>query len=235
MNEKAAKELKPKCEKVRGAYEGYFNCVASTVQGESGMKNSNNLSAKARRDGLVTRELENETLIYDLTRNKAHCLNETAALIWKNCDGRTTVPEMSEFLGKELKVSVDEKLVWLALDKLGKAHLLEARISLPNEAGRISRREAVRRLGLGAALAMPVVMSIVAPTAASAATCIGNGQPANCNMNEASSACCSMCCNLTPTPDVCLQVGLSNGMSCVRDCQCVSDNCMSGVCQSSDD
>lgn len=196
------------------------------------MKQTDGLAAQARSEGLVTRELENETLIYDLSRNRAHCLNETAALVWKHCDGATTVPQMTEFLGKELKVSVDEKLVWLTLDKLGKAHLLEERITVPAEAGRMSRREAVRRLGLGAALAVPVVMSIVAPTAASAATCVANGQTTNCNMNEVSSACCSKCCNLTPNPDVCLQSGLSNGMSCIKDCQCASGDCKEGKCKS---
>lgn len=196
------------------------------------MKIQYSLTAQARREGLVTRELENETLIYDLTRNRAHCLNETAAFVWKNCDGRTTVPQMTEFLRKELNVSVDEKLVWLALDKLGKAHLLEARITLPTEAGRMSRREAVRKLGMGAALAVPVVMSIVAPTAASAATCAAVGQRTNCMNSQTSSACCSKCCNTGPNPDVCLQAGLSNGASCVKDCQCKSGNCNSGCCQS---
>lgn len=196
------------------------------------MKTQNGLTAQARREGLVTRELENETLVYDLTRNRAHCLNETAALVWKNCDGHTTLPQMTEFLGKELDVSVDERLVLFALDKLGKAHLLEERITLPPEGGRMSRREAVRRLGMGAALAaLPVVMSIVAPTAVSAATCTAVGQQTNCMNSQTSNACCSRCCNTGPNPDVCLQAGLPNGASCVKDCQCSSGNCNSGCCK----
>jgi hypothetical protein len=197
------------------------------------MKKTIDLTAQARREGIVTRELENETLIYDLTRNKAHCLNETAALIWKNCDGRTTVPQLTEFLGKELKVSVDEKLVWLALDKLGKAHLLEARIPLPTEAGRMSRREAVSRLGLAAAFAVPVVMSIAAPTVASAGTCAAVGQQTNCGGSQTSSACCSKCCNTHASPNVCLQTGKTGGQSCVKDCQCLSKDCKDGKCKSS--
>lgn len=196
------------------------------------MNERDGLVAKARGEGLVTRELENETLIYDLIRNKAHCLNESAALVWKHCDGRTTVPQMIQLLGKELEVSVDERLVWLALDKLSKAHLLEERITLSAEAGRLSRREAVKRMGLGAALAVPVVMSIVAPTAASAATCAAIGQATNCMSNPTSSACCSKCCDTaSPGPDVCLKTGRANGKSCIRDCQCTSGNCDSGFCQ----
>ena len=44
----------------------------------------------ARREGLVIRELADEVLVYDLDRDRAHCLNQTAAFIWQCCDGRTS-------------------------------------------------------------------------------------------------------------------------------------------------
>jgi len=46
----------------------------------------------ARQEGLLVRELNDETLVYDLFNigHKAHCLNSTAALIWKYCDGQTS-------------------------------------------------------------------------------------------------------------------------------------------------
>ena len=56
----------------------------------------------ARRDRLIVRELENETLVYDQANDEAHCLNQTAALVWKHCDGRTTVDEIVTSLGAEL-------------------------------------------------------------------------------------------------------------------------------------
>ena len=37
---------------------------------------------KARQEQLTVRELPDETVVYDLARHKAHCLNPTAALIW---------------------------------------------------------------------------------------------------------------------------------------------------------
>ena len=49
---------------------------------------------RARKDGLVIKELSNETLVYDLERDEAHCLNQTAGLVWKQCDGRTTVTKI---------------------------------------------------------------------------------------------------------------------------------------------
>ena len=107
---------------------------------------------RVREDGLVIKELPEETLVYDLDRHRAHCLNQTAAFVFKHCDGRTSVKRMSTLLQKELKAppgKMDETVVWLALDKLAKAHLLQERISGPPEVARFGRRELVRRLGPG--------------------------------------------------------------------------------------
>ena len=53
---------------------------------------------KARSEGIITRELDGELLVYDRTRDRAHCLNKTAAAIWKLCDGATNAPEIAERL-----------------------------------------------------------------------------------------------------------------------------------------
>ena len=58
---------------------------------------------KARLDKLSIRELPDETLVHDLTTHKTHCLNPTAALVWRHCDGRTTLAELER--------QVQEKLV----------------------------------------------------------------------------------------------------------------------------
>ena len=42
----------------------------------------------ARQEGLVIQEMPDEVLVFDLKTNKAHCLNETAAFVWKACDGK---------------------------------------------------------------------------------------------------------------------------------------------------
>ena len=47
--------------------------------------------------------LPNEVLVYDLERHRAHCLNQTAALIWKHCDRQTSMVEMIRILGKEIE------------------------------------------------------------------------------------------------------------------------------------
>ncbi|MFQ5946533.1 MAG: PqqD family protein [Anaerolineae bacterium] len=138
------------------------------------MDRTKRLIPLARDEELVVEELPDETLVYDLTHHKARCLNRTAALVWRRCDGRTTVPELTRLLEKELEAPVDEAVVWMALDRLGKARLLRERVRLPASGAGYSRREVMRTLGVvgGLALLLPVVESIVAPTAAHAASCI---------------------------------------------------------------
>jgi Coenzyme PQQ synthesis protein D (PqqD) len=127
----------------------------------------------ARSSGLVVQELEDEIFVFDITRNKAHSLNRTSALIWKQCDGRTTVGDMAEALGRELGAPVDEQVVWYALGQLKEDHLLEEHAEVPFVERPMSRRHMMRTLGIAAAV--PVVATLVAPVAASAATCIPSG------------------------------------------------------------
>jgi hypothetical protein len=131
-------------------------------------KTENRQTALARNEELVIRELPEEVLVYDLIRHKAHCLNRTAAFIWSHCDGQTTADEIAKQMQEEWDTPVSEDAVWFTLDKLSKADLLQEAITPPQSG--ISRRSAMRRLGFGALLAAPVVMSIVTPTAAAAAS-----------------------------------------------------------------
>ena len=120
----------------------------------------------ARNEELVVREMPDEVLVYDLKRDKAHCLNRTAAFVWHHCDGQTTVDEMVKLMEKDWGTSVSEDMVWFTLNKLSRADLLQEPIALPEAKDGITRRSAMRRLGFGALLAVPVVMSIVVPTPA---------------------------------------------------------------------
>lgn len=130
------------------------------------------LAPEARKEGLLVHELSGEVLVYDLDRHKAHCLNKTAALVWERCDGKTSVPQLVQQLETALKTPVDEEVVWLAVDQLGKSRLLQEKIAPETGRVRLSRRELIKRAGLGAAIALPLVTSIIAPTAAQAgSTC----------------------------------------------------------------
>jgi hypothetical protein len=132
---------------------------------------------RARKSGLVVKGLNDEVLVYDLERDKAHSLNSSAAFIWKKCNGRRSVSEVAQALSREFKVPADEQTVWLALDQLSKFHLLEAKVTRPAGVPSLSRRQ-MMRIGAAAAFALPVIVSIVAPTAANAQTSIS---PSVCN------------------------------------------------------
>jgi len=149
---------------------------------------------KKRKQALVIKELpdEDEVLVYDLDCDKAHCLNRTAAFVWNNCDGRKSVSEIARLLREELQASVDERVVWLALDQLEKFNLLQDHTAKPANVNGLSRRQMVRSLGLAAAVALPLITSIVAPTAVQAASLLPPGacctSPGNCTSNNCSSS-----------------------------------------------
>jgi len=128
---------------------------------------------RARSEQLITQELEDEVLIYDLERRKAHCLNEASAFVWKHCDGKTTLGEMTRSLGKKLAAPIDDDVILLALNQLRRFHLLKEEESLSLGTIKVSRRALVRKY-LPAALVLPVILSIGAPTAVQAASrCAG--------------------------------------------------------------
>ena len=144
---------------------------------------------EARTQGLVVQQLADELLVYDQDRHKAHCLNHTAAMVWEQCDGRSSVKEIAEKLSREVEAEVEAEVVMMAVDQLSRTHLLKE-AAAGAAVGGVSRREVIRRIGIGAAVALPIVTSIVAPKASEAANCRPSGQ--SCT---ASAQCCSGLCN----------------------------------------
>lgn len=147
---------------------------------------------RARKQKIIRKQLAEELLVYDLQRDTAHSLNQSAAAIWNLCDGRTTPEQIGRKLEEQTGQPVSDDFVWLALDQLDRDHLLAEHLERPQGIRRISRREAVRRIALGAAIALPIVVSITAPTPAQAATCRAPGQPCS-----TSAQCCSGFCKST--------------------------------------
>ena len=72
----------------------------------------------ARTEGLVVQDIEKEVLVFDLDRNKAHCLNPTAALVWQSCDGETPVAQVERTVCPDLPPQAAEQIVTLALQQL---------------------------------------------------------------------------------------------------------------------
>lgn len=146
---------------------------------------------RARRERLIVREIEHETLVYDLDRDRAHSLNATSSAVWKLCDGRHSAADIARQVMLDLGQQIDEETIWLALQQLETDHLLDG--ALPgNRPARISRRQMVRRMGLGAAVvAVPAITSIAVQTAAAhASACLPSGSPCSDNAQ-----CCTGLCS----------------------------------------
>lgn len=126
------------------------------------MKNSNN--PLARQNGLVVQEMPDEVLVYDLDTNKAHCLNQSAALVWRSCDGNNTIADIMKQFEATGSGKVTEDFVWLAIDQLNENGLLESTVA-PRFEGQ-SRRQVLKTIGLASMVALPVIASLVAPPSA---------------------------------------------------------------------
>lgn len=146
---------------------------------------------KARTDRLIIKELADETLVYDRDNDKAHCLNRTAALVMKNCEGNKSVAEISRQLGQETGASVSDDIVWLALEQLERFNLLEQAPLPPTSFTRIGRRGVIRSLGV-ATIALPLITSIIVPQVAEAQSCVpplAEGCPCS-SSTQCSQGCC---------------------------------------------
>lgn len=135
---------------------------------------ASSLFPSARHRNLTVEELKNEILIYDIENHQASCLNPTATLVWKYADGKTGVPDIAARMSRDLESPVDARVVWYALEQLDKKHLLDNHVSIPLQYSRMTRRDFLVKAGVvGAAVAIPVIISLTAPTPAMAATCTG--------------------------------------------------------------
>ena len=158
----------------------------------------------ARKEGLVIQETTEEVLVYDLNSNKAHCLNQTAAFVWKSCNGNNSIPEITRLFENEIGSTVQEDLIWLAIDELKNENLVEIDSGYVSVFKGMSRREAVKKVGLGTMIALPVISSLVAPSSAMAQSFISTlGGPCASDLNCAQDtpdgqlACCAF---LLPPP-----------------------------------
>jgi hypothetical protein len=136
------------------------------------------------RGHVTTQAMGTETLIYDERRHMAFCLNASSSAVWRLADGSRTVDEIAVEVSRQLGAEMSGELVRLALDELRENGLLETSAERQAESAStresspagtssqtgtdraLSRRAMLARLGATALL--PVIASIVAPTAAQA-------------------------------------------------------------------
>lgn len=112
-------------------------------------------------------ELDNELCVYDSERKVVHNLNSTAAFVWEQCDGSTSPSQMATALESEMGTPKAEDVVWLSLDELKKAHLITGDVVRTVERSGMNRRTMLKGVAVAS---LPVIVSIVAPTAVQAQT-----------------------------------------------------------------
>lgn len=125
----------------------------------------------ARVEDLVVTDAGTDTLVYDLRTHRAHSLDEYSTRLWRLCDGSRDVGAIAAALAAprvvgEPSALVDpelaERVVEYALERLSGAGLLR---EAPAFDSRLSRRELLRRgAAAGLTLAVPAVLSVVAPS-----------------------------------------------------------------------
>ena len=144
------------------------------------------MKPQTRRSGLLIRELPDEMLVYDQEQHRAHCLNRTAALVFRHADGTRTVDDLARAVDPAAGPDAVSAAT-LALAQLADAGLLEGHALPDSPATSLSRRDVARRIGIAAAILLPAVVSVLAPTPAEAAatcatTCVAKppGTPCTC-------------------------------------------------------
>ena len=141
-----------------------------------------------RLSNAIEQVVDDELVVYNLDTDGVHLLNPTVAAVWRHCNGSLTIPELGDAVG------FDTDIVWVALTELEGAGLLQDHLEAPPR--HLSRRQLMKRIAIGA-VAIPVVTSIVAPTAAAAASgpCVPNGgscaSPGQCCSGVCSGGVCT--------------------------------------------
>jgi len=115
----------------------------------------------ARKNGLLSETVGEETVVFDRSSQRAYRLNRSAAMVWRHCDGKNSVQDLAEIVQRELQMREPAtRVVEIALQKLASLKLLEG----PSV---VTRRAVGRKIALAAAL-IPAIAAITVPTPAKA-------------------------------------------------------------------
>lgn len=195
----------------------------------------------------VVRHLDNEVVVYDTRTDKAHLLNPTSSAVWESWSPEASLATVASDVAEQLGVPVSVELVEATLDELAVAGLIE-RPSAVSEMPGISRRSLLKKAGIAAVL-LPAVTTILAPTPAAAShtggLCAQQNQPCDTNSHCCSNTCTGNTCVCTPHGTACPSVvteccgtcvsgicqPLANGATCQNTSQCAAaDVCSGGEC-----
>ena len=148
----------------------------------------------ARRANILVEKVGGELLIYDETNNRAHCLNESAAAIWRHCDGSRSIDDLAQHIFPKLESSDAQRVVGLGVERLRSRKLLE---NASTPATDLSKRDLLKKAALiatAAGIAAPLISSIMAPTSAYAFSCGVSGTPCSSGLECCSGFCAASHC-----------------------------------------
>ena len=189
-----------------------------------------NTYPRGRSKDILVQRLKNETLIYSLKTSKALCLNETATFVFEKCDGKTSVCDIADSLTRKTNKPVSENFIWMAINQLCQDGLLENCGELKSPLDGMSRREVIKRIGLGSAVSFPIISSVVAPSALLA-------QSMNCTVAPFDSSCQygGVIIGLCSTPGCIAACTTEAATSCVSNTGSYANTCVQngpsvGVC-----
>ncbi len=155
----------------------------------------NNHQPLARQADLIVQTVATEVLVFDKQTDRAYVLSPAAAAVWRACNGKRSVREIADYLNQTSPTN--EQTVWYALSQL--EDLLQEPLLMPKTMVGISRRQFLKRAGLVAgAAAIPVVVKMVAPTAAHAQSvmefcCVCNNTPTAGTVVADCAVCTGLC------------------------------------------
>lgn len=184
----------------------------------------NNLP-KIRTNNLLQQETERDLLVYDLEINKALCLNETSARVWKLCNGKIDCQEISK------QTNIPQEFVWAAIEELQRNNLLEFEVETGLPKDRLSRRKMLMKAG-ATAVALPLIVGIIAPVSSAAQSgiviggiCPGSGGSPGCllflgNNCGTSAASCQPSCSTVANAQCTSMVGLLTPGCPACQCYC---------------
>ncbi len=141
--------------------------------------------------------VNNEAVVYDKRRERAHSLNPASAFVFLYANGERTVRELAELTAAELGTPNDESYIEMTLHRLDRAELVERSLTPSTGLQKITRRQVMKQLGL-VAIAVPIITTIAAPSPAMAQS--GAGTPGG--------------------------GGKPNRSSCTTDADCLSGRCL---------
>ncbi|MEW5804174.1 MAG: PqqD family protein [bacterium] len=64
--------------------------------------------APCRKDSLMLRDLDEETILYDPDTRQIHILNKTAFLVWQLCDGMHSIADMTAAITRTCSLTQGE-------------------------------------------------------------------------------------------------------------------------------